>query len=104
MNNEEKKSLAKRYVLSPKIVWREVEEEAVILDLRQARYYSLNAAGLCVLKTIVAAGEKGANLAELTEELVTNFEVEEEKASADLRLLAADLEGEGIITPHADGD
>lgn len=80
------------------VVWRQLDGEAILLDLRSSQYLRINGTGAVVLDAL----RDGAAPEELTRALLDEFEVSEKQARADVdrflsSLGAADLlvEGEG---------
>ena len=68
-------------IRSDRLAWREVADEAVILDLETAEYLTLNPTG-AVLWDSLASGP--ATIADLVERLVSEFEVSPDAATTDV--------------------
>ena len=75
------------------VQWRRMGDEVVILDLRSARYFSLNETGTRLWSLIVA----GASAERLVEELVEAWEVERAAAERDVEAFLADLRDRGLV-------
>ena len=75
--------------------WREVEGELVALDLRESRYLAINRSGQ-VLWAALADGE-GATRDELIERLAGAFEIDRERAAADVDAFTGELESRDLL-------
>ena len=62
------------------VVWREVDGEAVVLDLRTSRYLSLNEAARLMWAELV----RGTTRVHLEETLATVYELEPDDAARDV--------------------
>lgn len=71
-----------------------MEGEAVIINLSNGSYYSLEKTG----GAIWAMVEAGHSLEEMVEELVRRYDVARSQAQADVQRLAAELLQEGLVT------
>ncbi|MDP2939172.1 MAG: PqqD family protein [Candidatus Omnitrophota bacterium] len=87
-------STAKRYKIDKdKITYRIIDAEAVILNLDNGYYYSLNETGTKIWKHI----NDGKNLSEILDSLKTEFQIPENKLKNDLFGLIKDLEKEELV-------
>ena len=68
-------------------------DEAVVLDLKQGRYFGMSDVAARVLELL----DRPRSLGELKETLVAEYEVEPARLEADLRALAARLVELGLI-------
>jgi hypothetical protein len=68
-------------------------DEAVVLDVKQGRYFGLNDVAARVLELL----DRPRSLAELKERIVAEYHVEPARCEADLELLAAHLIELGLI-------
>lgn len=68
-------------------------DEAVLLDLKQGRYFGLNDVAARVLELL----DRPRSLAELKEMIVAEYDVEPARCEADLRALATRLVELGLI-------
>jgi hypothetical protein len=75
-----------------------VEGEAIIINLSNGIYYSMENVGAFIWEQIDA----GLSLGEIVETLTTRYEVSPEQAQADLEVLAGELVEEGIVRPADD--
>jgi Coenzyme PQQ synthesis protein D (PqqD) len=73
--------------------WREVEEQIVALDLKTSRYLALNRSGRVLWERLAG----GATMDELIDALVEAYELDRERAGADVEALLAQLEDEDLI-------
>ena len=83
-----------RWKKSSDIIEREIDGEAVLLDLKSGVYYSLNRIGTEIWEMLSA----GASEDQLVETLISTYEVSAEQAKCDLEELLTDLSEEGLIT------
>lgn len=63
------------------VAWRQIEDEVVLLDLRDSMYLSTNAAATLLWRRL----DEGTTQADLTRELAETFEISPEAASSDVR-------------------
>jgi len=82
-------------VPSPGVRARRVGEETVLLDLGSERYFALDEVGAEIWSGL----ERGLGAEAILAELVAAFDGEEERVSADLEALLAELLAEGLIRP-----
>lgn len=73
--------------------WRELDEEAVVLDLRSSQYLAANPAGTVLWRLLA----RGATRGELAAALVETYEIAPERAEADVESFLADLERRSLI-------
>jgi hypothetical protein len=81
------------YRVSDDVIFRELDREAVLLDLSSGRYYGLNAVGTR-LWTLLAGG---ADVEAIVEALAAEFDAETALITQDVRELLADLTERGLI-------
>ncbi|NLO91064.1 MAG: PqqD family protein [Elusimicrobia bacterium] len=82
------------YKISPEISWRQVGDEAVLLNTRTSAYYSLNPVGVRLWDMIA----RGADAKEMAADLVREYGISEAAASKDVADLLKSLKDEKIIT------
>ena len=82
------------FKVSPEISWRQVGDEAVLLNTRTSAYYSLNPAGVKIWEQL----SKGANPADMAQALVEEYGITEAVAKKDVAELLKMLKDEKIIT------
>jgi len=92
-------SRADRFTPSPRVRFREIGGEAVLLDLDRGEYFSLNETGTAAWGGLAA----GRTLGEVHAELLARFEVEEEVLWRDLEALVGDLLDQGLLVPGVPG-
>lgn len=80
-------------VVPGQVVWRNVNEETVILDLGAGMYFSLRGVGARIWELI----QQPRTVADLCDTLVQEYEVSVEECERDLRGLFEDLAGRGLI-------
>lgn len=72
---------------------REVNGETILLNLSRYAYYGMNETGTAVWKSL----EHTASIRTLSGCLCAEFAVDEARATRDISLFLAELEGEGLI-------
>ena len=75
------------------VSWREVEGEAVVLDMRSSTYFRTNRSATVLLKALV----EGADRSELEARLVATYGLGPEQASGDVGAFLAELERRGLL-------
>lgn len=78
---------SKRFSPKPDVLVRELDGEAVILNLGDESYYGLNESGTRMWQTLINA----ASIDDATKELLNEYEVEEQTLRADLAKLIGSL-------------
>jgi hypothetical protein len=63
-----------------RVTWREVDGEIIVLDQAAATYFSVNESAVHLWRKLA----EGATRAQLIDELVTHYEVDEPRAAADV--------------------
>lgn len=86
----------RRYRLQDgRFVWREIEQEAVVLDMATSRYLSVNATGTLLWRSL----ESGATEGQLVDMLVDRCAVDADTARRGVAAFLADLEARaGLVT------
>jgi coenzyme PQQ synthesis protein D (PqqD) len=85
--------MAARVQLSPDVVFRDLDGEAVILDLASGRYFGLNAVGTRIWTLI----DSGAPLEDIVSMLTTEYDVDAARAEQDVLALIAELTSRGLV-------
>ena len=86
--------LHERYrVDADKVSYRRIDDEAVILNLENGHYYSLNNVAANIWDAI---GKKN-RLNDILKRLKTRYRLPEKRLQSDLCALVSDLEEEGLI-------
>jgi hypothetical protein len=75
------------------LVEREIEQEAVLLDLKSGVYYSLNEVGTEIWRLLGA----GATESELAAAVAAQYDVNPDTAARDIGDLLKDMAAEGLI-------
>jgi hypothetical protein len=85
---------------SPDVIFRELEGEAVLLDLASGRYFGLNAVGTRIWMLL----ESGSTVAAAAAALAAEFEADAEQIARDVDELVAELSARGLLVapPAAD--
>jgi len=78
---------------SQEVSWREVEGEAVVLDMRSSTYFQANRSATVLLKALV----DGAEHQQLVDRLVTAYGLAPEQAAADVGWFLSELERRGLL-------
>jgi hypothetical protein len=84
--------------LSPDVVFRELDGEAVLLDFNTGRYFGLNAVGTRVW-TLIAGG---TSVRDAVRALAAEFDAPADEIARDVDALVADLVARGLLV--ADGE
>jgi hypothetical protein len=85
------------YRVSADVVFRELDGEAVLLDLASGRYFGLNAVGTRVWTALAG----GATAAEAVDAVAAEFDAPPAEIAADIDALVADLIARGLLAPGA---
>jgi orotate phosphoribosyltransferase-like protein len=75
------------------LTWREIDDEVVALDVESATYLSANASGRLLWRSL----SEGATRQELVSCLVDEFEIDAERAGADVDAFLAELSKRGLL-------
>lgn len=79
--------------IPPQVMSREVDDETVLLDLKSGMYFGLDGVGKLVWESV----ERGRNLRETVEAVVSEYDVEPERAQSDVLDFAGDLVERGLL-------
>lgn len=79
---------------SPDVLFRELGEELVLLDLNSSKYFSLNETGAVIWNLL----EQGEDHGSIARQLSMKFDVDEQKAMADVEDLLDRLCSAGLIS------
>jgi hypothetical protein len=90
--------LTDRVTTAEDVVAREVAGETVLLNLASGTYFGLNAVGGRIWQWFDSGS---CSLAEVSEKLQLEFEVDAAEAEADVLALAGNLVEHGLIELHA---
>jgi hypothetical protein len=85
---------------SSDVVWRDLEGEAVLLDLASGTYFGLNDVGTRIWRLL----EAGESLARIAEALAEEYEVSGEQAARDAEALVKELRGRGLLVEAPPGE
>jgi hypothetical protein len=76
------------------VVFQQLQEEAVLLNLDSGLYFGLDPIGTRIWN-LLAGGE---SLPQIVSAIMAEYEVDTEQCQADLLKLVADLEAQGLVT------
>lgn len=82
-----------RLSIPPQVMSRLVEDETVLLDLSSGMYFGVDGVGKRIWESLA----DGHSLGETAAVIAAEFEVEEERAQADLLAFASDLVSRGLL-------
>ena len=91
--SDEPLTRATRIVASDDQASAELSSEVVILSMREGVYFGLDGVGARIWSLV----QQPTTLGEVTEVIVSEFEVAEEKAFADLCALAGEMAVHGLV-------
>lgn len=86
--------LPKRVIPSSDVLFRELEGEAVMLDLGSERYYGLDEVGARIWQLL----EEHHDVETVISEMLAEYDVEEEQLRSDLSVLIENLADAGLVT------
>ena len=75
------------------LTWREIDDEVVALDVETATYLSANASGRLLWRSL----SEGATREELVSSLVEEFEIDADRAGADVDAFLGELSKRGLL-------
>jgi Coenzyme PQQ synthesis protein D (PqqD) len=74
--------------------WREIDDEVIAVDIETSTYLGTNKAGTLLWRRL---SEGGASKQDLTELLTETYEIEPERARADVQSFLDDLAAQGLL-------
>jgi coenzyme PQQ synthesis protein D (PqqD) len=80
---------------SPDVIFRDLEGEAVLLDLASGRYFGLNAVGTRVWMLL----ESGSTVDGAAAAIAAEFDADPAEIARDVDDLVADLAARGLVVP-----
>ncbi len=83
-----------KYKISDKIIFREVDDGIVLINLDSGFYYSFNGSACFIFNML----NKDKNTVEVVDKLKVEFNVSEEEARNDLKQFIETLEKEEIVS------
>ncbi len=90
-------SLTSTARISDDVVFRELEGEAVLLNMQSGTYFGLDAVGTRIWQLI----EQYGTLSSVRDEIVREFDVDRDAASRDLLDLVGELAARGLVEVEA---
>lgn len=91
-------SLPRRVIPAPDVLFRELEGEAVMLDLGSERYYGLDEVGARIWQLL----EEHHDVETVITQMLAEYEVDEEQLRRDLAQLIDNLADAGLVTIEDD--
>jgi hypothetical protein len=85
---------------SARITWREVDDEAIAIDLDSAQYLSINKSGVGLLERLTA----GTTYEEMADHLKEEFGIDQDTAMRDVRAFATSLRELGLLDPDGEAE
>lgn len=85
---------------SPNVIFRELEGEAVLLDLGSGRYFGLNAVGTRIWMLL----EAGSTVPEAAAVVGAEFDADAGQVAQDVAELVAELSARGLLVPPPAAD
>jgi hypothetical protein len=85
---------------SARITWREVEDEAIAIDLDSAQYLSINSSGVGLLERLAI----GTTYQEMADHLHEKFGIDPETALRDVQAFVASLQELGLLVSDAEAE
>ncbi len=82
---------------SENLMWREVEDEVIVLDMRTWTYMGINGSGTVLWKKIA----RGANPSALVDCLRETYEIDEQVAARDVEAFLSMLREHGLLRSEA---
>jgi hypothetical protein len=82
---------------SPDVVFRDLEGEAVILDLASGTYFGLNEVGTRVWRLV----DEGRDTAQIVDMVASEYQVDRATVARDVGRLLDDLSSRRLIVPSA---
>ena len=91
-------NLSSKVKISPNILFREMQGEAVLLNIETGVYFGLDPAGTSIWHLF----EKKKKLKEVLETLLTEYQIEPKDCKEDLLRFTSSLEKNGLVELHAE--
>jgi hypothetical protein len=85
-----------RAAVSPGTLFRELDGEAVLLNLERGHYYGLDEVGARILSLLV----DGQSLQQVHSALLAEYEVPSDPLWEDIVRLVGELQAEGLVVVH----
>lgn len=85
--------------ISPDVLFRELEGEAVLLDLKSQQYFGLDAVGTRIWQELAASGRPRV----VVDKLLQEFDVPRERLEEDVEIFLSRLEEVGLISQDGEG-
>ncbi len=89
-----------RYRLSPNVVYRDLDDETILLEVSAGQYYLLNETAQFALARLLEDEDENV----ISESLTERFDVGLEQARGDVASLIREMVSFGVIAPCAEPD
>lgn len=89
-------SLSSTFQLSKDVLFQELDDESVLLDLRSEQYFGLNTVGTRIWQLLA----EPRSVDTIVKQLFTEFDVDKEQLDTDVKELLAKMVDVGLITSH----
>lgn len=86
------------YQLKPDLLLQKVADEMVLLEPESGEYFTLNSVGADMLELM----QQGKSAAEITQQIVTDYDVSAEQVSSDLNELMVQLKDANLANVVSD--
>lgn len=96
-NDDLTMDLERKYTVANDILFRQVENEAILLHISSGTYYNLNETSIMFWQALADSKP----LTPVVEQIINEYEVERECVLEDLQIFLQDLSQNQIITPSA---
>ena len=85
-------NLDTQLTIPPQVMSRQVDDETVVLDLKSGMYFGLDGVGKLIWESV----EQGLSLKGAVDSVISEYDVETERATADVLEFAGDLVDRGF--------
>jgi hypothetical protein len=82
---------------SPDVVWRDLEGEAVLLDLVSGIYFGLNEVGTRIWQML----DEGCDVSRVIDVIASEYDADRSEVEKDLRALLGELHKRGLVIDGA---
>lgn len=88
-----------RFESADEVLFRELGDESVLLHLESGKYFGLDEVGTLLWKRLT----EGSSVLEVGQEILSAYEVEQDRLWPDLEALIEDLCGQGLLRRYDGG-
>lgn len=86
-------TLQRRIVIDESVTWANLDDEAILLNVKTGIYYGLDDVGTRIWRLLI----QGATESEITSQLLTEYDVEPDRLRRDLFQLIGQLSAKGLV-------